>query len=278
MKNAIRYYYELEVNDLEFIDGKYFFDNYFLVEVDSSIDLSLYEYLKQWHFPMYEILPNKENNYLTPIDKKTYMLLKITKMQDVNYEILEQFTWILAEKKELPWHELWMKKVDSYEKYIELSSSALLRSSFFYYEGLAENAISFYRQIKHEEPLYLSHKRMNSDFDYWNPLNFTLDYRARDIAEYTKRRFFEGKFQIQDLFLYFRRMHFTKEEYLLFYARMLFPSYYFDCYDAIMMGKEDCCLECYFEKREAYEELLKTLYYQFLPYVFLPKIDWLIDS
>lgn len=278
MKNAIRYYYQLEVTNLDFNDHRYYFDSFILVELQKPFDLSIYQFLLDNQYPVYQIIPNKDQSYVTRIDEKDYVLLSAMERRSVHFETLENFQIFVYQEEILPWHELWMNKVDYYEKHIQTVTSQKLKESFFYYIGMSENAISFYQLIKKKQPLYLSHYRMENDFDYWNPTNFAIDYRARDIAEYCKRLFFEGNLNISDLYLYFSRTQFGEQDYLLFYARMLYPSYYFDCYDRIVHGESEDCLDVYLNKVELYENFLRELYYSFSRIVFLPKIDWIIDK
>lgn len=278
MKNAIRYYYHLEVGNIEFRDYHYYFDSYVLVEIEKQVDFSIYQFLLDNHYPVYTIIRNKDGEYITNIDNKNYLLLYVTSQDRTSFELLENFQIPVYQKEILPWHELWMNKVDFYEKHVQTVTSRKIKDSFFYYIGMAENAISFYQIIKKEYPLYIAHGRMSRDFDFWNPTNLVVDYRVRDVASYVKRLFFEGNFQISDLYLFLYRFQFQEQDYLLFYARMLYPSYYFDCYDKIVKGESEDCLNRYIEKVDEYEEFLRALYYSFSRVVFLPKIDWLVDK
>ena len=225
-----------------------------------------------------QIIFNKDYQYITTIDEKNYVLLYVPSVSKVDFYTLENFQVPVYHQKILPWNELWMEKVDFYEKHVTTMNSEKIKQSFFYYIGMAENSISFYQLIKRENELFLTHNRIDNDFQYWDPTNFMVDYRARDIAEYTKKLFFDNQLQYSDLFLYFSRMQFTDIDYLLFYTRMLYPSYYFDCYDKIVNGDSEECLTKYFEKREAYEELLRSLYISFSQFLFMPKIDWIVDK
>ncbi len=278
MKNAIRYYYHLEVANIEFSNHRYYFESYVLVEIEHPVDFSIYQYLLDNNYPVYTILANKDGEYITKIDGKDYLLLYVTENFKVSFEVLESFHIPLYQEEVLPWHELWMNKVDFYEKHVTTITSQKIKNSFFYYIGMAENAIEFYQLIKKESPLYISHGRMNNDFDFWNPTNITVDYKVRDIAGYVKKLFFEDNFQISDLYLYFYKVGFQEQDYLLFYARMLYPSYYFDCYDKIVKGESDECLDIYLAKVDSYELLLKELYYSFSRTIFFPKIDWIVDK
>lgn len=278
MKNAIRYYYQIEVSNLEYHNHRYEFESYALVEIYRQLDFSIYEYLIQNNYPIYQIIKNKDQNYITNIDGKNYILLFLHYPYLITLETLEQFQIPTNEKKILPWNELWMEKVDFYEKHVSTITSIKIKNSFFYYIGLTENAISFYQYIKKDATLYISHNRMEYDFDYWNPSNLIIDYKSRDIAEYVKRKFFEDTLNLSDLYLYFYRTQFEEIDYLLFYARMLYPSYYFDCYDKIILGDSENCLDIYLEKIENYECLLRNLYFSFSQFIFMPKIDWIIDK
>ena len=238
----------------------------------------LYRSLLQYQFPLYPIILNQNQEYITNIENKNYLLLNLYPHDTVTLNTIELFQIPISQEEILPWHELWMNKVDYYEKHVHTIANEKIKKSFFYYIGMAENAISFYQMIKHKNALYISHYRMNSDFDYWNIANITVDYRVRDVAEYTKNAFFSGNFSIAQLYDYFYRNQYTQEDYLLFYARMLFPSYYFDCYDAIAEGEDDSCLDIYIDKIKDYEVLLKELYLSFSQSFFLPKIDWIVEQ
>ena len=42
MKNAIRYYYHIEVNNIEFLEYRYYFDSYVLIEVEKPVDFTIF--------------------------------------------------------------------------------------------------------------------------------------------------------------------------------------------------------------------------------------------
>jgi hypothetical protein len=277
MKNAIKYYYQIEVDDIEYKDNKYYFDKYLLIEHTKDIDINLYEYLVERNVLSYEIIWNKDENYITSIEKKSYILLKRNRNISISFSMLEQFMIPTDKKDIVPWHRLWMNKVDYYEKHMKTLTSKKLKEGFSYYIGLTENAIAFYQMIKKESNLFISHARLSNDEDFLNPLNFAIDYRVRDVAEYSKYLFFENKLNLNDLYLFFQKNYFNEHELLLFYARMLYPSYYFDCYDRISKGIEDCNLNNIRIKVNEYECFLRELYLYIKKYTNIPKIDWLIE-
>ena len=85
------------------------------------------------------------------------------------------------------------------------------------------------------EKVTLCHKRLkfpNLKKDYYNPLLFLFDLEIRDIAEYIKSSFFKSEkdawIELKS-FLNLRKL--SIYGYQMFFARLLYPSYYFDEYE-----------------------------------------------
>jgi len=279
MRNTIQYYYGIEVDDITYQNNKYYFDDYVLAQIYKDIDMNIYSYVSKIGISNYEIIPNKNNEYVTIIDNKKYILLKkSSNRHSLNFSNLEKNNIFIKSNELIPWDTLWENKIDYYEKHVKTLSSLKIKDTFHYYVGLSENAISLYKTIKQEDNVYLSHIRLSNDEDYLNPINFIVDYRVRDIAEYTKKLFFMRKLNLNDLFLYFRRNNFSVHEYLLFYVRLLYPSYYFDAYDLVAQGEDDSILDNYILRINSYEIFLKDVYLYLKQYVDIPRIDWLINK
>ena len=152
--------------------------------------------------------------------------------------------------------------------------------------GLAENAIAYANNTNNKfslnsfDKICLNHRRLdfpNLTKEYYNPLLFIFDLQVRDIAEYLKSAFFKSE---MDAWIEFKTfINFQKRsiyEYQMFYARMLYPSYYFDMYEKIMNGEEsEEKLIFYIEKSKNYEQFLKNMYYEIIKIVQIEKIDWL---
>ena len=64
----------------------------------------------------------------------------------------------------------------------------------------------------------------------------------------------------------------------MLYARLLYPSYYFDIYEQIMNKKidEDNLLRIV-NKVNLYEQFLKKAYLEISKYANIEKIDWIIN-
>ena len=112
--------------------------------------------------------------------------------------------------------------------------------------------------------------------EFYNPLNLIVDYRIRDLAEYIKSCFFKNKMDILEIINYFKRIKLSSSDYVYFYIRMLFPSYYFDLYDDILSGniKEDCILSIT-RMQDDYEYLLYSIYLVIKEHINIIGIDWI---
>lgn len=278
MRNTIQYYYNIEVDELEYKNNNYYFGDYILTLSYRDIDEQLYKYVSKLNLNNYDIILNNKEEMFTIINHKRYFLLKKKGQYALNFNNLERFTIPIKDKQLVHWDKLWENKIDYYEKLAKTLTSSKVKDTFHYYVGLGENAISLYKMVKQENIVFLSHSRLFNDEDYLNPINYIVDYRARDVAEYTKRLFFENRLNINDLYLYFNRNNFSSYDYVLFYIRLLYPSYYFDAYDRIVNGEEENLLDTYIKKINEYENFLRDMYFYIKSYAFLPKIDWLINK
>lgn len=274
MRNAIEYYYNIEVDNLKQVEGRYLFDNYILVPKQRELDLELYNYVINLNISNYIIIKNSKDEYLTVINNNYYILLE--KINDYKLNLINLLNnKVLLGNQEIPWDEIWSEKLDYYELYLKTFTSSKLIQSNIYYSGLTENAIKFYKEIKKKYPIYLSHLRLNEK-DYLNPINFIVDYKSRDIAEYLKYVFFYQGNSLINLELILDNL--TQEELLLFFARMLYPSYYYDCYEKINNGENDEILDVYINKIDDYELLLYNIYNKIKAKTNISRIDWIIKK
>ena len=185
------------------------------------------------------------------------------------------------------WSKLWEAKVDYFEyQIIHIARKyKMLYKTLDYYIGLAENAISYVKEIEHQAngnifaPTTISHKRVNTNytlFDLYNPINFVVDYKIRDISEYIKMSFFENKNIWKEIKYIFSTYQFSQYSLKLLYARLLYPSYYFDIYDEIIeKDLDEKIIFNIIEKSEEYEDFLYKMYNFINYYVSIPQIKWI---
>ena len=308
MKETLEYYYNLDIDNLEELDGKYHikqenqdfffvFYNRGLEELDDIIGVCNEMFLKGIN--VHEIIRNRNNSFLTKVKEYNYVLFKVNNLSE-EYDIFDMVKisnkLVLNNNKSSlyrnNWGSLWSDKIDFFEYQVrELGiEKSVVKSSFSYYVGLAENAISYVNNaiLKYggvsSGRIVLSHRRVfypNYKLNYMNPLSFVFDLEVRDVAEYLKSMFFKQdvEYCLDELKSYLSIRKLNVYEYHMFYARLLYPSYYFDIYDSVMnknVSEEE--LVKIVKHSNDYEYFLKKTYLEMSKYVRLDKIDWLIEG
>ena len=161
--------------------------------------------------------------------------------------------------------------------------------SFSYFIGLAENAISYVKnttiETKKEQTDIgvISHRKIkqcNKINCIYDPLNIVIDHKSRDLAEYIKLSFFNNNKNIfNELDIYFSNNYFSLYGIRILFARILYPSFYFDMYEEIILEKrnESDVLNIT-NKITEYEEYLKYIFFYLRKFYNIPEIDWLIKK
>ena len=78
---------------------------------------------------------------------------------------------------------------------------------------------------------------------------------------------------------YLKRKRLSIYGYQLLYARLLYPSYYFDVYEKVMeneVSEEE--LVKFINKADDYESFLKDMYYAISSYVQIEPIEWIVNK
>lgn len=307
MKETIKYYYNIEVDEIEEQDGKYHFlfnqKDYFFVVYNRNIEelddvISCSKTMKERNIDCHDIVLNSQGEVLTKIEDYYYILLSVQNSLE-QYDIVD----ICEINKKISlnttssniyrnnWGHLWSEKIDYFEYQIrELGLNKLIvGDSFSYYIGLAENAISYVNNTNKNlqrtimDRIVISHRRIyypNIKLNYLNPLSFVFDLEVRDIAGYLKSMFFKQDLDqvMIELETYLKTTKLSLYGYQMFFARLLYPSYYFDIYEKIMNKDEtEEALIPIISKVEEYEKFLKKAYFAISKYAPIEKISWLID-
>jgi len=295
MKNAIEYYYDIKVSRIHQNSKNYYFSNegynYLILPFEDIESLkNIYEISNYLYVNMlsHQIIPTKENQLFITQNDINYVLLKVyINKSSIDYNQIFKLNSIAFNKMENmlrrdDWYKLWTDKVDYFEYQLSQIGKKfpLIRESFSYYIGLAENAIILFNMTNKEKlNIVLSHRRIKKDsttYDLYNPLNFVIDYRVRDISEYFKDAFFSNKDIYSDIYNYLLYNNLSYEESCLFFSRLMYPSYYFDMYEKILIDNTDEKeLNKILSKTIQYEKLLKKVYYLLKENNKLPQIEWL---
>ncbi len=306
MKNILSYYYNLHPEEISYKDNKYTFnylDNKYVFEpVYRPLNdiYSLYEINRKMiskNILVHEIILNNEKNIITYVKEVPYILLEVfinpkacIKLSDICYinngtidfncnKTLERFNWV----------KLWEIKNDFFESQVgEIGKKYPNLCNFInYYIGLAENAISYVRNVFKLDEIAIKcicHKRIKKEdslYDLYHPLNFVCDFRIRDTSEYIKSVFFSGEDSFNLVEEFFANNYISYKEALLFYGRLLYPSCFFDLYDDIInKNLDENIIEKIIIKAEKYEEFLCNVHL-FLSKIYgryIPQLDWLIKK
>lgn len=307
MKDIINYFYNFNIDSVEEWDVVYSFkwhkEEFYFVPLKRTekelIDLvEITKELKMRNLECHDMLLNKFGKLITSVYNTNYILLKpvgdkyeeydITNMLKINMSLI-----LTPNKSSLyrnSWAKLWSDKIDYFEYQIhELGKDKeIILDSFSYYIGLGENAISYvnntnikYHQTKFDR-ICLSHRRIkypNYKLNYLNPLSFIFDLEVRDIAEYIKSAFFFGADALSYLKETLKLTNFSIYSLELLYARLLYPSYYFDIYENIMNDlEEEEKLIPIIDKAADYEEFLRDAYLEINKYAPIEGISWILEK
>lgn len=294
MKNAINYYYNLIPNEIHQQNQVYRFTSQnqsyvimpYLLEQDVKkiYDLSM-ELINRGIYT-HQIIPNKDGQLVTLINNIPYLLMKYYDSLERNVKLEDLIAFQNATKsislveEEILWNHLWSQKIDYFEYQVSQFGKKypLIRESFSFYVGIAETGITLAANIKGQSK-QITHRRLKVDstyFDLYNPLNYVLDLKVRDISEYFKNLFLSEKNLFPEIVNYLQNAYLSSEEYYAFFVRMFYPSFYFDIFEKVIEGEEDeeSLLKVIY-KGDEYIEVLRNIYRFLSLYIPLPAIEWL---
>ena len=296
MKNTIKYFYNIEIEDIrqignkyifDYMDNKYSFENCtdYIQYMDEIYKLN--KFMVYNKLPVYQIVTNKFNEVITNVNEVSYILMLIDNNYDLDITIDDLFLYqfktnINSKLKVNEWKILWVNKIDYFEYQINQFGIKypLIRESMGYFVGMAENAISMFDKSM-DNDLYLQHRRIRNNskqYDFLNPLNIIIDTRSRDISEFYKSYFIEEKDKDNKINIinYLVKYNYNEEELYLFYVRMFFPTFYFDKYEKIVNDTvEEEKIKKTIDKVNDYQLFLKELTLYLNQYISIPNVEWI---
>ena len=305
MKEKIEYEYQIDVKNLIFKNNYYMFEEnnqyFYLIlfkhtEEEIKDIILLYEELKAKNYPVHTIVKTTTNNLFITYEDKHYLLLLVTNplkeysIYDlINNSVNLKLTNKTSVLKRTSWALLWSEKIDYFEYQIRQlgKDKKIVLNSFSYFIGLSENAISYAFKVENNIPnnnnYTLGHKRIyypNYHLNYNNPLQFVFDLEVRDIAEYLKSLALNDyTLALIDLESYLKIKPLDLYSLSMLYARLIFPTYYFDLYENIMNFKEDEeCLIKLIDKIKDMEIFLQKSYLLISKYAPIEPINWLMNK
>lgn len=298
MKNAMIYFYNLNPEDLIKVNNTTYsfyigYEKYYLSRINRPEEdiKEIISIVEQFPNSFHQIIKNRINEPITEIDEIPYILLKIRCAENNEIDINDILNNIPYENKKsvllrTNWSTLWSNKIDYLEYQVsELAShKEIIRKSFSYYCGLAENAVQYFNMLGDVNlPTFIAHKRIRSNtrtLDFYNPLNIIIDYRMRDISSFLKAAFFEtgtdASLKLVDIII--NKGNLSSLEYNILFARLLYPSYYFDELNNVLeKNKDEDSLLKYIDKINEYEIFLNKVFKKFTEHSSMITIDWLIS-
>lgn len=294
MKNIIEYYYNLRIDELHNKDDNYYFNinnNNFIFKpytgsIERSYDIYKLNSILSNKFNIDNIILNKYNNPLTKINDNFYILTSNKKEKKLTLPLISNMALNNINIESLErnkWEVLWENKIDYYEMQLGENEKKypLIRESFDYFVGLAENAISYLVNTKLELKPTINDQKVvshnNIEISLNEPSNLILDHKARDVAEYIKYSFFNNNQNIfNELNEYFYHNYYSPYGIRVLFSRILYPSFYFNTYDKIISGKvEEKELNKIISKINNYEIYLYNIYLYLRKYYNIPSVDWL---
>lgn len=299
MKNSLLYYFNININDLRKIKDNYYFsngNNNFIValynrslEEISSI-YSLNKEMLQYGIPVFEIIPTNTYNILFLFEDNLYLLMKYPNIKNrlINYADILRFNYFpkiqnfdILDKSN--WGKSWENKVDYYEKESsEIKEKySVIKNSINYFIGLAENGISYFNDNFDLTSLekVVSHIRVgiNTDlYEFFNPLNLIIDYKERDVSEYLKSYVIHENYTESKIIDMIKMKNDNRNSVILLISRMLFPTYYFDEYDNVIL-KNFSFIDEIIQKRKNINLLIKLIFQKYY-YLNIPYIDWILKE
>lgn len=303
MKNFINYYYGFNIHNIYFSNEKYFFYNdqtkYVLKPCyNSSISIYYQElsYQLEKYRYFFSIILNRENNYITWIENKPYILLKLSNIENEKISIFDikndMFLDIgnkISTLNRFPWTRLWENKIDYFEEWLFIKQDGYKKiyPLFHYFIGIAENALLYLKESEREEQkepsdqLVISHDRVTINYelyDYYDPANIIIDHASRDISEYIKSMFLHRVWDLDLVKQYLENHYFSRYGIRMIFARILFPSFFFDYLEEMITSNRDIDL-LYLESRaDEFQTFIKDIGLFFQENYYIPMIPWIIKK
>lgn len=295
MNNAILFFYNINIQEIKKINNNYYFtylnDNYVIYSYIRDIteaDKIYYLNLDMINKGLigYEIILNKNREVLFMYENNYYILMKFPKIKNriITYEDVISFYFPYENNKlsnldKSKWSYNWSGKIDFIDYQFEQVQNKfpIIADTIDYFIGIWENAISYYNDnVTFEEAKVVCHKRVTTNMDlleFLNPLEFVIDYKERDVGEYLKSFVMNNNYTVNNLDKFLKGT--TRNNIILLISRILFPSYYFDLYEDIILEEaSETKIKEVINKRNNITNLLKYIFTRFSEYN-IPYIEWI---
>lgn len=279
MDNLIAYYYNLSIDKFKNIDNGLLVEsnnNLYIAKEIQNMD-NFNQILPNLTSDYYPPLITKEGNYTFNYNGKSYLLFQAINPADkienhlLNIPVLSNIT--------INYSKIWENNIDYFIRRITESEDREVDEINYmnYYIGMSENAIAINERAKRingATRICISHFRIkypNYSLTYKDPSELMIDYVSRDIAEYTKSKFFYDEMDFKEVIALINRYQLSDKEIMFLIARLMYPNYYFD----LLSDKNIEEREIIINKRKSYEKFLLNLLKQIKTTNLFIEIHWL---
>lgn len=287
MRNVLWYYYQIRCDNINESNNEIIISNkdeefiFKELTIPEEVLKQVVEALYIHQIPSHVIILNKDREILTKYNNKQYVLLKKTNL--LTNEIIDLTSVeFKVEKNDIG--TVWANKIDYYM--IQLKefgiNKEILINSFNYYVGMAENAIAMANRINAnsiEFKYVIQHTRLSYPINrekYYDPTTMVIDVRVRDISEFIKAKFFVDNITILEIDRIIKKYDLLDNEINLLYARLFYPTYYFDLFEDMVIDEEDeRKIIQILKKREQYEALLEEFYDFYKNKYSIFEVEWI---
>lgn len=304
VKNVLMYYYNLEAKKIKKIKMYYFVvddkNNSYIFQLcdrtkEELIELyDLTQILINSKIYCHELILNNNTEFITFVDNKAYILMKnkicsndnISLNDVIDFSIKTSNFWNYNSLNRTNWVKLWYEKLQNLEYQISQFQDKYnsIYYGFNYFVGIVENSVQLmnYMHIDNLRKFSVSHKRLTYKTtlnEFYNPLNYVIDYSIRDAAEYIKSRLIDNLDSIYQYEFCIKSLIYNKNEKKLLFARIFYPSYQLDEYEKYFFettnDKKE--LQLMLNSNDNYEKNIKKMYKLIKLYIEdMPYIEWII--
>jgi spore coat protein YutH len=237
---------EEDINELEQLAGH--MRNYGDLHVPVFLSTKEGKLIAEWENNQYCVLAVQQKSNRQPPQKQK-LGRKLAKFHERGRMVPFQIQRLSRIGK---WKQLWEQRLEQMEKVWngllfqtpEDEFERLFIDSFPYYMGLTENAIQYLVDTEIDDnPTEtdngtVCHERFSAmswgeDFLLKNPFDWVFDHRSRDLADWTRERYFRNnqtyQLDVKNFFQeYLSAAPLSPFSWKLLYSRILFPLHYFE--------------------------------------------------
>lgn len=283
MKELINWYYQLQIDHLEQLKDIYYTDlsdrYIYIISVGKEKNTVFFHLLQLLQYSSTQrILLSKDNTTTVLFENQNYYVLesmtplhKYVDLKTLNTPVIYQKPYPLASELK----QRWLAKNHLHEEQLNVLIDQLPaneRSLFFdlatYYIHLNEQAYTFINELESTEYFVsLCHMRMTPNtykYEFFSPQLITLDNKARCYCEYIRHLYLTNSDlkQIRTFVQIVNQVNpLKKEEWQLLYARLYFPTHF---YDALyqLRESEEINIQDLYDQTMNYSKLLYQLPYE----------------